>query len=109
MRYAIVLSFSFFTTINPGDTGPLDIIRKACIKSNIRYTDELPYISKMSAIDVYDYVKHLTSIKFNDTIIKYIISLVFCILLFFNVCGVTLVTGHLQNIDHIKLSKTWVF
>ena len=28
------------------------------IKSNIRYADELQYISQMSAIDVYDYVKH---------------------------------------------------
>ena len=28
-------------------------------KSNIRYADELQYISQMSAIDVYDYVKHL--------------------------------------------------
>ena len=27
MRYAIVLS-AFFTTINPGDMGPLDILRK---------------------------------------------------------------------------------
>ena len=48
----------FFTPINPGDMGPLDIIRKVCIKSNIRYTDELPYISQMSAIGVNDYVKH---------------------------------------------------
>ena len=29
------------------------------IKSNIRYADELQYISQMSAIGVYDYVKHL--------------------------------------------------
>ena len=28
------------------------------IKSNIRYADELQCISLMSAIDVYDYVKH---------------------------------------------------
>ena len=28
------------------------------IKSNIRYADELQYISQMSAINVYDYVKH---------------------------------------------------
>ena len=26
----------------------------------------------------------------------------------FNVCGVTLITGHLQKIDNRKLSKTWV-
>ena len=29
-----------------------------CIKSNIRYADELQYISQMSAIDIYDYGKH---------------------------------------------------
>ena len=28
------------------------------IKCNIRYADELQYISQMSAINVYDYVKH---------------------------------------------------
>ena len=28
------------------------------IKSNIRYAEELQYISQMSAINVYDYVKH---------------------------------------------------
>ena len=28
------------------------------IKSNMRYADELQYISQMSAINVYDYVKH---------------------------------------------------
>ena len=28
------------------------------IKSNIRYADELQYLSQMSAINVYDYVKH---------------------------------------------------
>ena len=28
------------------------------IKSNIRYADELQYISQMSAINVYDYVKY---------------------------------------------------
>ena len=28
------------------------------MKSNIRNADELQYISQMSAIDVYDYVKH---------------------------------------------------
>ena len=28
------------------------------IKSNIRYADELQYFSLMSAINVYDYVKH---------------------------------------------------
>ena len=28
------------------------------IKSNIRYADELQYISQMSAINVYDYDKH---------------------------------------------------
>ena len=27
-------------------------------KNSIRYADELQYISQMSAIDVYDYVKH---------------------------------------------------
>ena len=26
----------------------------------------------------------------------------------FNMCGVTLITGHLQKIDLRKLSKTWV-
>ena len=26
----------------------------------------------------------------------------------FNVCGETLITGHLQKIDYRKLSKTWV-
>ena len=38
-----------------------------------------------------------------------------CILLFlyfvycyFNVCGVTLITGHLQKIDNRTLSKNWV-
>ena len=41
-------------------------------------------------------------------LIKYIISLVFCVMLFFNVCGVTVITGHLQKPDHRKLSKTWV-
>ena len=29
-----------------------------CIKSNIRYADELQYISQLSTIYVYDYVKH---------------------------------------------------
>ena len=31
-----------------------------CIKSNIHYAEELQYISQMSAIDVYDYVKHFS-------------------------------------------------
>ena len=41
----------------------------------------------MSAIDVYDYVKHFTANKFIDTIMKYIISFVFCVLLFLILCG----------------------
>ena len=36
----------------------------------------------MSATDVYDYVKHFTSNKFIDTVTKYIISLVSCVLIF---------------------------
>ena len=34
------------------------IVCNFVMKSNIRYADELQYISQMSAIDVYDYVKH---------------------------------------------------
>ena len=52
------------------------------IKSSIRYDDELQYISQMSAINVYDYVKHFHLKKILCTIIKYIISLLFCVLLF---------------------------
>ena len=50
----------------------------------------------------------LISNKFIDTNIKYIISLVFLCTAIFNVCGVTVITGHLQKIDHRKLSKTGV-
>ena len=56
-------------------------------KSNIRNADELQFISQMSAIDVYDYVKHFTANKFIDTIVKYIFSFVFCVLLFLILCG----------------------
>ena len=50
----------------------------------------------------------LTPNKFIDTIIKYIISLVFGVLIFSMLLGLTVITGHLPKADHRKLGKTWV-
>ena len=55
MRYEIVLSF--FTTINSGDMGPLDILHKVWRNSQIK-TDQFQYASRFYA--------HVSLIRFRN-------------------------------------------
>ena len=52
------------------------------MKGNIRNADERQNISQISVINVNDQIKHLNLKKIIDTIIKYMINFVFCVLLF---------------------------